>query len=191
MKLFLVRHGLTQGNLESRYIGCRTDEPLCARGEELLRARHMPAVSRLLVSPMKRCIQSAAILWPGMEPEIVPNLRECDFGSFEGKNYQELNGNSDYQAWIDSGGELPFPGGESRQSFALRSVNAFRALDLFSLQDDCALVVHGGTIMAIMEAYARPRGSYFDFLVKCGEGFVLWPDGSHRSLEETERYTDQ
>ena len=182
MKLYLVRHGLTQGNLEGRYIGCRTDEPLCAEGEELLRAKHMPAVSRLLVSPMKRCIRSAEILWPGMEPEIVTGFRECDFGSFEGKNYRELNGSSDYQAWIDSGGELPFPGGESRQSFALRSVNAFRELDLFSSQRDCALVVHGGTIMAVMEAYARPRGSYFDFQVKCAEGFILSPDGSYRPL---------
>ena len=29
MSVYLIRHGLTNGNLEGRYIGCRTDEPLC------------------------------------------------------------------------------------------------------------------------------------------------------------------
>ena len=29
MRWVLIRHGQTQGNLEHRYIGCRTDEPLC------------------------------------------------------------------------------------------------------------------------------------------------------------------
>lgn len=182
MKIYLIRHGLTQGNLEGRYIGCRTDEALCEKGVALLGALCLPRVRRVFVSPMKRCVQSARILYPGVEQEIVPDFRECDFGAFEGKNYAELNGDGDYQAWIDSGGELPFPGGESREAFAARSVRAFEALDPFALEEDCALVVHGGTIMAVMEAFARPRGSYFDFQLKCGEGFVLERDGSYGYL---------
>ena len=179
MSIILLRHGLTQGNLEGRYIGCKTDEPLCEQGIVQLESLHMPEVRYVFTSPMKRCIQSACILYPGLRQEIVPDFRECDFGDFEGKNYAELNGNPAYQTWIDSGGELPFPNGESRQQFAQRSVRAFQKLNLFVLADDCALVVHGGTVMAIMEAFARPCGQYFDFQLKCGHAFLLHADGSY------------
>ena len=182
MKLYLIRHGLTQGNLEHRYIGCRTDEALCDEGITRLRMLRLPPVDRVLVSPMKRCIQSAEILYPAVRPETVRDFRECDFGDFEGKNYKELNGDPAYQAWIDSNGELPVPGGESRKQFAERCVRAFEKLDLFAGDADCALVAHGGTLMAIMEVCAMPRGSYFEFQTGCGEGFVLEKNGSFKHL---------
>ena len=47
----------------------------------------------------------------------------------------------------------------------------------------CALIGHGGTIMAIMERFAMPRRGYFDYQVGNGEGFVLNPDGTHEKLE--------
>ena len=72
MKIYLIRHGLTQGNLEGRYIGCNTDESLCEQGRNQLQSLHMPLVSRVFVSPMKRCIESAAILYPGLKQQIVP-----------------------------------------------------------------------------------------------------------------------
>ncbi len=183
MTIYLIRHGQTQGNLERRYIGCRTDEPLCAAGAAALREREYPPVRRVFVSPMRRCLETAAILFPGVRPEIVEDFRECDFGDFEGLNYAELNGRADYQAWIDSGGELPFPDGESRAQFSARCVKAFDALRLPSPGEDCAVVAHGGTVMAIMEAYARPKGGYFDFQVPCGAGYALEADGRYAPLE--------
>ena len=162
MKWVLIRHGQTQGNLERRYIGSRTDEPLCNQGIAALKERTYPYVGRVFVSPMRRCIQTAAILYPGVTPEIVEDFRECDFGAFENKAYEELSGRADYQAWLDSGGELPFPGGESCAAFSARCAAAFEGLES-KAREDCALVVHGGTIMAIMERFAVPKGSYYDF----------------------------
>ena len=51
---------------------------------------------------MKRCIQTAQIIYPGREAVVVDDLKECDFGRFEGKNYIELSGDAYYQKWIDS-----------------------------------------------------------------------------------------
>ena len=184
MRWVLIRHGQTQGNLEHRYIGCRTDEPLCAAGREALRLGRYPPASRVFASTMRRCIETAAILYPGIQAELVPDFRECDFGAFEGKHYTELSGRSDYQAWIKSGGALPFPGGESRAAFAARCVRAFERLRAQDFREDCALIVHGGTIMAIMEQ-AVPEGRYFDYQVGNGEGFVLSPDGTHERLRMT------
>lgn len=180
MKWVLIRHGQTQGNLEHRYIGCRTDEPLCEAGVTALLRCTRPAVGKVFASPMRRCLETAALLYPGVPVEVIDDFQECDFGEFENKNYAELNGRADYQAWIDSGGEMPFPGGESRAAFAQRCVAAFEKI--CQQQVDCALIAHGGTLMAIMERFAHPKGGYYDFQVKNAEGFILYDDGSYQPL---------
>lgn len=67
-EIILVRHGKTAGNLEGRYIGSRTDEPLCEEGihalEEKVREGTYPPVDLVYASPMIRCRQTAKILWP-------------------------------------------------------------------------------------------------------------------------------
>lgn len=186
MKWVLIRHGQTQGNLEHRYIGCRTDEPLCAQGVDELRAKKYPPVTHVFVSPMRRCMETAQLLYPNVRIEVIDDFRECDFGEFENKNYAELNGRADYQAWIDSNGEMPFPGGESRSDFARRCVKAFDVISNLH-EEYCAIIAHGGTIMAIMESYANPRGNYYDYQVKNGEGFILNDDGSYQLLSFANR----
>ncbi|MEF2595185.1 MAG: histidine phosphatase family protein, partial [Lachnospiraceae bacterium] len=125
MRVYLIRHGTTSGNLEKRYVGS-TDEPLTADAVAWVKKnrRRYPVPQQTVTSPMKRCVATSALLFPGIPTETKEGLRECSFGEFEYKNYQELTGNEAYQRWIDSGGELPFPGGESRQEFADRSCSA-------------------------------------------------------------------
>lgn len=192
MRFILIRHGKTRGNMEHRYMGCRTDEPLCAEGIAELHALaglanadgtpHYPAADRLFASPMQRCLQTAAILYPDMAAETIYDLRECDFGSFGGRCYDELKNEPAYQAWLESGGMLAFPDGEDRASFSSRCVAAFEKLRC-SLPDGCyAIVAHGGTIMAIMERYALPHADYYDFQLKNAEGYILNDDGSYEVL---------
>ena len=177
MRWILIRHGATRGNLEGRYIGCRTDEPLCPEGRDALSGKTFPPVKRVFVSPMKRCRETADLLYPNIPVEVIPDFRECDFGLFENRNYTELNGRADYQAWIDSNGELPFPGGESRKAFSARCREAFLELRRREMEADCALIVHGGTIMAIMEAWAQPPAGYYDYRVGNGYGYILEENG--------------
>lgn len=178
-EILLLRHSLTKGNLEGRYIGSRTDEPLCQEGIRLLEDRVYPEVSRIYASPMRRCVETAQYIWPELASGIitVPKLRECDFGAFENKNYQELNGDPAYQAWIDSGGTLPFPGGESSACFRERCQDAFsQIVEVIShAEGRTAIVVHGGTIMSILERYGYPKKDYFDYQVKNGCGYFLTP----------------
>lgn len=190
-ELILIRHGKTAGNLLGRYIGSRTDEPLCDEGREGLARKQLPEVERLYVSPMKRCVETAEILWPGFDRkkmQKVTDLRECDFGDFENKNYKELSGNGDYQAWIDSNGTLPFPNGESMDAFKSRCLEAFARIveEVSGAEQEwiasgktgifrAGIVVHGGTIMAILEQYGYPKAAYFDYQVKNGCGYRLTP----------------
>lgn len=174
-ELLLIRHSKTEGNLLGRYIGT-TDEPLCEKGIELLMQKKYPSVDRIYVSPMKRCIETAESIYPGQSYEIIDDLRECSFGEFENKNYKELDGNPAYQAWIDSQGTLPFPGGESQDMFRSRCRLAFQDTvdDILTKKiGRAAIVVHGGTIMSIMEAFAVPKKAFYDWQVKNARGFLV------------------
>lgn len=172
MKIIFIRHAKTLGNLDEKYIGS-TDEPLCKAGINELKQYKYPAADCVISSSMKRCIQTAALIYPQQTYFIYENLRECDFGDFEEKSYAELNGNTDYQQWLNSGGKIPFPNGEAREDFSLRCCNAFeKAVNDNKTYESLAFVVHGGTIMSVLEKYANPRGGYYDFQVKNCCGYV-------------------
>lgn len=159
VSMYLIRHGKVKGNLEKRFVGT-TDEELTAEGAGYIKECHdsgrYSSVDYLYVSPMKRCRQTAQIIYPDIDQLVIDGFREMDFGEFEEKNYEELNGNKAYQDWIDSNGELPFPGGEGREEFSKRVMEGFDKLvdDLRRRLEDTAiaLVVHGGTIMALQSA---------------------------------------
>lgn len=179
IELLLIRHGKTPGNIEKRYIG-RTDESLSEEGILELSKKTFPAAELYFSSPMKRCKESLQVLFGEQDCFIIDNFKEIDFGIFEGKNYQELSGNAKYQAWIDSGGTLSFPEGESREDFCKRSVKGF--LEMIDsvrqyLENHCkseiriAAVVHGGTIMAILSTLYG--GDYYDYQISNGEAYRL------------------
>lgn len=188
MKVYLIRHGATKGNREHRYVGT-TDEGLLKEAVNLLVERKKEwqeknnrafeacgpvKPDRLYVSPLRRCRETAAALYPGTEQIIAEDLRECDFGDFEYKNYRELNGNADYQRFIDSNGESGFPNGESLRKFQDRCVRAFEEIIKKEAEErSVVMVVHGGTIMAILDKFSRPHRDYYDWQVKNAEGFGM------------------
>lgn len=179
MELILIRHGRTAGNLEGRYIGV-TDEPLCVQGRRELECHRIkkcgPVPELVVTSPMLRCRETAELLFSGIPVWQEADFRECDFGFFEGKNYQELCSDPDYQRWIDSNGILPFPAGEAQEQFRTRCCRAFEKVleELFVRDIRCAAaVVHGGTIMSILERYGDPEGSFYDWQAENGGGYYL------------------
>lgn len=175
LKLWLIRHGMTEGNRHGRYIGV-TDEALCEQGKDALSLMGYPMPQAVYVSPMLRCTQTAGILFPGKSLQIIEELSECHFGKFENKNYQELSKEKDYQAWIDSNGMAPFPGGESREEFQKRTLRGFQKAVNDCVRrnlEDAALVVHGGTIMNIMEEYCTVKRSFYEWHVKNGGGYLV------------------
>ena len=178
----------TVSNKEHRYLG-KTDEALSEEGISYLkRAKYTnvhPDVDYLFSSPMKRCLETAEILYPSKEPVIIPEWEEMDFGAFEGKNYAELQSDKRYKSWIDSNGTLPFPEGESRENFIARCEKGFhRMLKVLSalLCEEChpaitiGLIVHGGTIMSLLNRYHG--GEYFDYQVANGSGYICTLKGS-------------
>lgn len=164
MKIILIRHGKTEGNYKKRYIG-KTDEPLfdtkSIEGE-------YPKCNNIISSPMTRCIETAKFIYPNRKVTVCDNLRECDFGDFENKSYKDLKDDEYYKKWLKSMGTLPFPNGESHESFKKRCVKGFyECLD----GRDTAFIIHGGSIMAIMQELFG--GGFYDYQVKNGGGYVF------------------
>ncbi|SET32959.1 bifunctional adenosylcobinamide kinase/adenosylcobinamide-phosphate guanylyltransferase [[Clostridium] polysaccharolyticum] len=176
--IYLVRHGMTKGNEEKRYVGT-TDESLSKKGrtelQELAKKYSRIKPDIVLTSPMKRCIETAKILFPGQEYHVVEDFRECDFGKFEYKNYKELSKEEDYQRFIDSNGMAGFPEGELPGHFRERCQMAFvKEMKKWSSRTDIgsiALVVHGGTIMSLLDQYSQPHKDYFSWQVPNGQGY--------------------
>lgn len=172
-----IRHGLTQSNEEHRYLG-KTDEGLSERGKEQLLGKGREDVIGMLVSsPMKRCVETANLLYGRMPDLIIPEWTEIDFGAFEGRNAAELQEHAEYQRWIDSGGRNPFPEGESREAYTRRCMKGLRRLlstlsweqkEAGEMQKITA-VVHGGTMMAVLSSLTGR--DYFDFQTGNGAGY--------------------
>lgn len=171
ISVIFIRHGATEGNIQKKYIG-RTDEPLCDLGinqAQGLREHKFPA-EYIFVSPMKRAMQTAEVVFPSCEYIVVDEFKETDFGTFEGKSALELADNKDYKAWVDSGCSLPIPNGEDICEFKKRCAKAFtKAVESVPDGSSASFVVHGGVIMAIMEAFCADGGNFYDYHIANGE----------------------
>ena len=174
MKIILIRHAQTAGNLAGRYVG-RTDEPLAEEGvEHARRAGSFPEVSCVYVSPMRRARETCAILFPNAETVLLDDFREMDFGDFEYRSAAEMENDPAYRRWVESGCRETCPNGESIKLFMDRTCAAFETAVRESIEKNAPeliVVAHGGSIMAIMARYADPQRSYFEWYVKNCEGY--------------------
>lgn len=194
MRIELIRHGETAYQAEGRYQG-RTDVPLSESGRGALRPAAR-AVDTVYVTPLRRTAETAALLFPQAAQIAVDALREMDFGAFEGRNYREMAQDPAYRAWVEGGCLGRCPGGEGKADFCGRICPAFAALVDEALDQGAAelvIVAHGGTQMAVMERFAEPRRSYFDWHLKSGQGYVLdtslWPSRRRLRLLGQTDYT--
>lgn len=126
IEIWLIRHGKTPENEQHRYIGW-LDSSLGSAGKaELIRASE--TVSKVWVTNRRRTQETAQILFPGAKQILVPGLEEMNFGSFEGKNFEEMQNDSAYRSWVESGCLDVCPGGESKAVFCSRVCSAFLEL---------------------------------------------------------------
>lgn len=194
MKIYLLRHGETEYNAQKKYLGL-TDPPLSERGRrKLVPADFSPET--VYVSPLRRTAETAGILFPHARLIVVPDLREMDFGIFEGKSYHDMEHLPAYRDWVEGSCLGQIPEGESMAAFSGRTCAAFEALadqTLEAGEELLTIVAHGGTQMAVLERFALPRQDYFSWRGPLGGGFVLdaarWREERVLTLLDTVRYT--
>lgn len=180
-RLHLIRHGLTESNRRGAYAGRRTDVELSPEGiRELLTLKEeydYPRVGLVLCSPMIRCIQTAGVLYPEAELQVVPSMAEMDFGEFDGRTLEELSDREDYRRWLGNSLKEAPPGGESMEEFGHRVAVGLSSILAHVMQNEireAAIVTHGGVIRAILGSMALPRLAPGRLMVGNGRGYTCF-----------------
>jgi probable phosphoglycerate mutase len=120
----IIRHAPTQWNVEKRLQG-RTDIGLGPQGRIVAASWSVPPAWqdwRLLVSPLVRARETAAILFPNTTAEIETNLCEMSFGDWEGQSLADLRdaAGSDAETREALGLDFRAPNGESPREVQAR-----------------------------------------------------------------------
>lgn len=178
-KIHLIRHGLTDGNLNGQYIGSRTDLPLSASGVRelglLKDSVEYPEVQAVYSSPMLRCRQTAAVIYPEKSIKDIENLKEYDFGDFEGKTADMLESVPAFKDWASGKISCP-PNGETTEEFIKRVCLGFNEIVRDMMEKgitNSAVIMHGGAIMMLLSATALPRRQTVEWTSDAGRGYSV------------------
>lgn len=139
--LHLIRHAHTAGNMEKKYIGW-TDEAVLP-----FKATTDPLRKTVWGSDLLRCRQTASVLFPNAEYHADPDFRECNFGEWEMKTYDQLKNVRQYRNWIDDPFSITPPGGENLGQLAKRIE---LALSKLPNGNEFTIIMHGGPIRYLL-----------------------------------------
>lgn len=170
-RLILVRHGETQANREMRYIGSR-DDALTERGhtqaQQIAEALAFLPVTAVYSSPLERAYHTALpiAIRHRLEVQVVDDLRECDFGRWEGLSRAEVIASSSHnaehlQAWLRDTRVAP-PNGESIEAMHKRVQTVVEQLVQAHADQTLVIVSHVGPIKALLcAALGAPTSTIF------------------------------
>jgi broad specificity phosphatase PhoE len=157
MQLWLIRHGETEWSLSGAHTS-KTDIPLTERGKErATKIRDYLAqrkFSLVLASPLQRARETCRIAGYADVAQIEENLREWDYGIFEGRTTADIRKDQpDWSIW-----DSPVPEGEPVEHVAARAQKVIdRAL---LVGGDVALFAHAHILRILAATWLslEPRG---------------------------------
>lgn len=177
--IHFIRNALTDENLEGRYIGHTNVEisddgkkQLAAMKEELI----YPPVDAVFTSPLKRCTQTAEILYPDNKAIAIDGFIEYNFGEFENKTAEQLEKYEEFPRWLAGEKGVKPPYGESNEDFAKRVCETFEKVAEGLMKTgtlNTAIITHGGVIMTILAAYGIPEYPMHEWITPSGCGFTV------------------
>jgi probable phosphoglycerate mutase len=139
-EIWLIRHGETEWALSGAHTG-RTDIPLTPAGEkqaaEIRRRLAAHRFALVLTSPLQRARETCRLAGYSDVAQIEPDLREWDYGVYEGRTSQQIREEvPDWTIWTS-----PVPQGETILQVAARAGRVIeRAL---AATGDVVLFAHG------------------------------------------------
>jgi len=155
-KFLLVRHGKTEWNEAGRYVG-RSDIGLSAFGlrevEALGQRLAGERIDAIYCSNLKRAVQTAQVIASGRDVELMicEELREMDFGEFEGLTLEEIRQrHPEFDWWTARDADMQFPQGESVRQVVSRVGPFAGRLESYAEGETVLIVSHGGTLRALI-----------------------------------------
>lgn len=133
--ILLARHGETSLSREDHFCGS-TDVPLSdegqAQAEALARALRAVPLAAVYCSPLQRARETAAptASWHKLEPIVLADLREMDFGAWEGRARAEIldMDGATYERWSRNQTAHTPAGSEHPYAVAGRAVPALMGI---------------------------------------------------------------
>lgn len=176
LEVWLIRHGETDWNAQRRWQG-QSDVPLNDLGRrqaEALAARlRRQTFDAIHSSDLSRAHETARLVFPNQTIVPEPRLRELNFGSFEGKTWDQLQ-ESDaamLKRWREDPYACQPPGGEHFGQVVSRAKAWYQELPA---QGKIAAVAHGGVIRALTYAITgTPAGAGWGFSFDNGSVTIL------------------
>lgn len=158
MKLYLVRHGETDWNLESKIQG-QTDTSINDNGrkqaQELAErvVEELGAIKRIYSSRQKRALETAQIIGRklSVSPVVHQGLEEICLGEWEGYTWKQVKEtfSEEYRIWHQNRRYQVPPGGESYQQLLDRLLPALDGI-IKKEGQDVLIVTHSAVIMTLM-----------------------------------------
>ncbi len=151
-ELWLIRHGETEWTITGQHTG-RSDIPLTERGRERAQGirdylQHRQ-FRKVLVSPLGRARETCAIAGYGDQAEVDDDLREWDYGDFEGKTTPQIR--EQYPDWLIWNG--PVPNGETVEAVGARTDAVIRrALGVLGEDGGAVALFAHGHVLRILTA---------------------------------------
>lgn len=175
MVITIFRHGLTEGNKRKAYMGWN-DSSLTEEALTQLRSTKLdPTHYDLFVSSdSNRCVQTLGLLFPKAQPERFLELREMNFGDFQGKTYEELQNVDSYKKWLSNPFTYSPPNGESFAQFTGRIDGAWEKVVHHILEHKVRnpfIVTHGGVIKYLLSKYAPSEKEFWEWSIAHGCGY--------------------
>ncbi len=137
---------------------------------------HYPEVDAVFVSPLKRAVQSADIMFPKNNKIVIDNFIEYNFGEFEGHTADELKNSEEFKNWLYGDIYAAPPYGESNAQFTQRICEAFEKVINGCVTEGIervAIVTHAGVIMTILACYGLPEAPMAHWQMDAGYGYKL------------------
>jgi broad specificity phosphatase PhoE len=184
-RLLLIRHAEVDEAMRERVFG-RLDVELSdagrGRADRLVHALASESIADVYSSPLRRALDTAAPLCGarGLEPVVVDDLRELDFGDLEGLTLPEIAARfPEVVAWATAPAAVAFPGGESVAALQERAVRAVRGIAGRHAGETAAVFAHAVVIRAVLaDALAMPLDALFRLDPSHGGiSVVEWHDG--------------
>lgn len=158
MKIYLIRHGQTDWNIQGKIQGSH-DIPLNAVGEEQARlvAHGMDCrpVKKIFSSTLKRAVETARKIGERQNVDIylMPGLIEVEFGDWEGMTWAEIKEKypAEYERWDLNPVDVAPPGGETQMEVLKRVAETMKTImGMTDQHEDIAIVTHGATMAYIV-----------------------------------------
>lgn len=155
IRLILMRHGQTDYSLQNRYCGF-SNPSLNNKGiwqSKMLAARLKDVrIDKVYSSDLKRTYETAEIIFKNNSIEKVADLREMNFGIFEGLKYEDIIKKYPklYRDWINNPMKVKIPNGERLKDLSKRVKERLSFILSQNEGKTLAVVTHNGPIRIVL-----------------------------------------